>query len=358
MKLTVQFVRVIAMAAIILNAGGCSENQGSQPVTTGPASPPLWGFVVEGLPDSDRLCELACQTTISPDMVVFFLQWPEPDRQQQAGFPENTLAAIWRQGAMPVLTWEPFYHLPDGSEHMISVRDICDGHYDAYIQKFAEAAATYGHPFLIRFAHEMNLSRYHWGGPADAYSPDSPAAYTRLFQYVVNKVKAHGAGNVLWVFCPNAESVPDTSADAETHWNRIASYYPGPDYVDVVGMDGYNWGTSRTQSVHGWVSRWQSFQVIFQAAYHELRAIAPEKPLFVFETGSVTAGGDRAQWVADMFDTLGTWKVHGVCWFQAEKENPWHLTLPADKVAIQAIRRRKSVAYRWLETQGGIDEKR
>ncbi|MDY6824636.1 MAG: glycosyl hydrolase [Thermodesulfobacteriota bacterium] len=181
--------------------------------------------------------------------------------------------------------------------------------------------------------------------PSGAYGPDSSAAYVRMFRYVADMVAARGADNIHWVFCPNAESVPDAD------WNRIAAYYPGAAYVDAVGMDGYNWGTTRTLSEHGWDSRWQSFQAIFQAAGRDLRTIAPGKSLFVFETASVTHGASREAWIAEMFDTLNAWDVRGVVWFQADKENQWWLALPADASAIQTVRRHIAPAQQWLYQQ-------
>ena len=67
------------------------------------------GFAIEGLPDASRMERLVCKITINPAMVVFFLQWPAPDRQQQAVFPDASPAAIWGHGAIPVLAWEHFY---------------------------------------------------------------------------------------------------------------------------------------------------------------------------------------------------------------------------------------------------------
>lgn len=331
----------IFLTLMLLHGGGCRS--GTDMGET--AIPFFWGFAIEGLPDASRMERLVCKTTVNPAMVVFFLQWPAPGSQQQSVFPDASLSAIWGHGAIPVLTWEPFYHESGGAEHMISATAICSGAYDDYIVRFADAARAYGRPFFLRFAHEMNLSRYHWGGPADAYGPDSPADYVRMFRYVADMVTARGADNIRWVFCPNAESVPDAD------WNRIAAYYPGSEYVDVVGMDGYNWGTSRSLSEHGWESQWQPFQSIFQTAYHELRAIAPEKPLFVFETGSVTHGGNREEWIEAMFATLNTWDVQSVCWFQADKENQWRLSLPRDAAALQTIRRHIAPARQWLDQQ-------
>jgi beta-mannanase len=130
---------------------------------------------------------------------------------------------------------------------------------------------------------------------------------------------------VLWAFCPNAESVPAPGYDPAASWNRAVHYYPGDRYVDVLGMDGYNWGLTFTKEEDGWDSRWKNFREVFEQIHLELRTLAPEKPLFVFETSTVDQGGDREAWIRDAFETLREWHLNGLIWFQAEKEQDWRL---------------------------------
>ncbi len=335
--------------------GGPTENTTALEKKT---TVPFWGFAVEGRPTAHQLFQLTVETAIVPDMIVFFVQWPAPDKQETAIFPTASINCIGAQGAIPVLTWEPFYRKPDNSEHMIAAETICNGAYDEYLARCAAAARTCNYPFLIRLAHEMNLRRYHWSGSIETYGPGSPERYRRLYRYVVNLFQRHGVSTVLWVFCPNAESVPDTSAQAESDWNRIAAYYPGAPYVDVLGIDGYNWGSTRTLKQHGWESRWQNFETIFREARRQLQALAPEKPLFIFETGCVSLGGERTVWLENAFTTLEDWRIRGICWFQAEKENDWRLTLDRDQSSIENIRNRTSEAGKWLQVWScGHDQK-
>jgi len=82
-------------------------------------------------------------------------------------------------------------------------------------------------------------------------------------------------------------------------WNTAATYYPGHDSVDVLGMDGYNWGTAHTKAIHGYDSSFRSFAAIFGPLHEELRTLAPGKPMMVFETASASNGGDKARWAAE-----------------------------------------------------------
>lgn len=290
----------------------------TQTALGGVAPPPWLGVALDGYPlTGTRLEAVAGEVGRRPDLVVFFLQWPA---EPEAGFfPWGSLDAIWETGAVPCLTWEPMV-LKDGEEQAVPWRRILEGDYDPYLVSFAEQAAAWGRPLVIRPAHEMNLVRYHWGTTRDAYGPESPAIYRRMFRYIVGVFDEAGADNVLWAFCPNAESVP------RVPWNRVSAYYPGDDCVDVLGMDGYNWGCTQTLEEHGWDSRWRSFREIFASLRSELRRLAPGKPLLVFETATVGRGAERRAWIREAGDALRAWGVRGVVWFQADKEQDWRLT--------------------------------
>ena len=196
------------------------------------------------------------------------------------------------------MTWEPMF-IKEGREVAIKGSEIISGAYDQYLISFAQEAKSWRRPLIIRLAHEMNLVRYHWGVERTDYGPSSPEIYRGLYRHVVDLFRCHNADNILWAFCPNAESQPHPKWDQEASWNQARHYYPGDDYVDLMGMDGYNWGTTQTEAQHGWNSRWQTFEEIFQPVYDDLRSISKTKPLVVFETACATRGGDKSQWIRE-----------------------------------------------------------
>lgn len=283
------------------------------------------GAALDGYPiTSARLTRVKHEMGRSPEIAVFFLQWPSVKNQTSAAFPEASLTAIWDSGAIPCLTWEPMYYM-EGQEVMIPYQDLLRGAYDPYLLEFARQAAAWNRPFMIRFAHEMNLARYHWGTGPSGYGPESPRIYREMFHHVASIFEKTDAQNVVWVFCPNSESVPNASYDPSAAWNRIEAYYPGDRYVHVLGMDGYNWGTTQTKAIHGWDSRWREFAAIFQPAWNTLRHLSPNKPIMVFETATVDQGGDKGIWVKNAFKTARAWDLTGLVWFQVKKEYDWRL---------------------------------
>ena len=299
---------------------------------------PDWGFAVDGNPVTSRqILALTEGTKLAPKLIVFFQQWPEETTARE--FPQASLAALAEAGAEAVITWEPmFYRRSDGAETMIAAARILAGDYDAYIESFARQAAAWRRPIMIRFAHEMNLSRYHWGGTAAEYGSASPERFRAMWRHVVGLFRRAGATNVRWAFCPNCESVPGVGNPSAAPWNTARAYYPGDDYVDVLGMDGYNWGTTQTPERHGWRSAWRGFASTFGGLRAELRALAPAKPLYVFETASASAGGDKSAWLVEMSATARAWNLAGVVWFEADKEVDWRLLTGVSPPALQPIR--------------------
>ncbi len=307
----------------------------------------MWGFALDGYPvTDDRLRAVEEETGIRPDIVVFFLQWPEHGGSDAAGFPRESLDAIWKRGAAPCITWEPMYY-EDGKEVMISYERLLKGEYDRYIRRFAEGAARWEKPVMIRFAHEMNIKRYHWGTGENEYGPKSPSLYKKMFRYIVDRFRKAGAGNVLWVYCPNAESVPNASYDPSASWNTLSQYYPGNAYVDILGIDGYNWGTTRKKEKHGWGSSWKTFAEIFELPCRELRAVAPSKPLIIFETATTGQGGNKAEWVKGAINVAGKLGIEGIVWFQSNKELDWRINMNGDRSYVSLIR--SSPSQEWIE---------
>jgi mannan endo-1,4-beta-mannosidase len=309
--------------------------------------PPEFGFAVEGLPTRSELKTLVSDTGVQPRLVLFYLQWPQ--KPEAGSFPGVTLRAIESIGALPVLTWEPMLVDPEKGEQAIPAERITSGKYDLYLEQIARGCRQFGKLMLIRFAHEMNLANYHWGGAPAEFGPDSPARYRAMYRYVVAKFRTQRAGNVRWVFCPNSDSVP-----AE-QWNRIAAYYPGGDVVDVVGLDGYNWGTTQTKAANGWDSQWRTFESIFSAPLTELKQVAPGKPVGVFETSSAYLGGNKEEWVMSALDSARSLGLGALVWFQVNKEIDWRLQTQVSEAVRSAIQKQNAsipAGFRWLGSAG------
>lgn len=257
------------------------------------------GLYADGAPsDMSPVTNVEKATGTKASVVNFFVSDAE-------GFPLSRAQTVAAHGATPLVTLE-FWSTQNGG-----VSTITNGSKDAYLGAFADSAKAFGHEVWLRPLHEMNGSWYPWSGSAPN---NSPAAVAAAYRHVEDVFRAHGASNVKFVWCPNNESTPNKPGYG------IRDYWPGEDYVDYVAIDGYNFGTSQK-----W-SGWRSFSQAFGPAYQTVTGLTG-KPLFIAETGSSELGGNKAQWISDMFAQIPSAfpRVRGVVWFDANKETDWRV---------------------------------
>ncbi len=213
-------------------------------------------------------------------------------------------------GRIPVVTW--------GSGAPPSTRTIASGKEDGWIRERARASRSLG-AFFLRPLWEMNGDWSPWNAAGDLErTKDYIAAWRRVHRLF----QEEGATNAIFVWSPNAEDIP------QEPWNHWMNYYPGDAYVDWVGMDGYNWGT--TQPWH----RWRSLATVFGPLY---RDFAGQKPIMVAETASTEVGGDKAEWIRDALASIKDMPhIKAVVWFHANKETDWRVN--SSQASLQEFR--------------------
>jgi Glycosyl hydrolase family 26 len=198
-----------------------------------------------------------------PVIVSSYKQW------DFAPFVRAELRAVWKRGAVPMITWEPMsYH---GRRYPL--RGIARGRYDRYVQRAARAAAAWGRPVLLRFAHEMNGDWYPWRQGVEG---NTARRYKHAWRRVVRIFRRAGADNVKWVWTPYTSQYGKFP---------FKPFYPGDKWVDWVGFDGFNWGYG---------GRYYSFRQIFGSSYRVLSRIST-RPMIIAETG--TYDRDKARWI-------------------------------------------------------------
>lgn len=237
-----------------------------------------------------RLSRYARTVGREPVIVSSYKSWGlEP-------FPRDEMEDVWNHGAVPLVTWEPWTY----TERPISLRGIAAGRYDRYVHRVGRSAAAWGRPILVRFAHEMNGDWYPWGRGRDG---NTPRIYRKAWKRLVRVFRTEGASNVEWVWTPNVNngSYP------------FAQYFPGDEWVDWVGLDGFNWGTD---------GQWRSFTEIFGPSYEALGRLST-RPMIVAETASNESGGDKAAWVASALrrEIPRFSRIRGVVWFSEDFED-------------------------------------
>ncbi|MFA5411274.1 MAG: glycosyl hydrolase [Candidatus Omnitrophota bacterium] len=295
-------MRLIILAFVVfllISAGACAR---------GPGEGCFTGAFLADKPDKEAIMNFERRYAKKPYLVMVFVDWKN--------FPgQEAIAAIYERGSVLFLTWEPWDAV---TKKAIDYDGLLSGKYDAYITEFAGRMAAIGKTVFLRFGHEPNGNWYPWSG--QKIGADKFVGMYRRVKDIFNK---NNCTNVKWVFCVNWEDVPEEN-------NYFLRYYPGPDYADYVGIDGYNWGNTRS-----W-SRWMSFREIFAKRYSEVLPLG--KPVFISEFSSASSGGDKKLWIKEaMRDIKKMKKVRGFLLFNLDKEADW--SFPADKESGRELKK-------------------
>ena len=148
---------------------------------------------------------------------------------------------------IPVVSW---------SCNGIPFSTVASGTYNSVIDNTALAIKNFGYPIFLRYAWEMNTGA---SSSCQGGSLTPGADFIAAWQLIYSRFKALGVTNVAWLWNPNNN--PDAS-----------SFYPGTDYVDWIGFDGYDF------------QQQGDFGNVFSPFYNVFKSYG--KPLFIGETGA------------------------------------------------------------------------
>jgi hypothetical protein len=220
----------------------------------------------------------------------------------------HVIGAVTDSGRIPLITWQPSRE-GNGSawDGEFQLRRIVNGHFDSLIRTWANDLRKTGSPIYLRPFHEMNGNWYPWSATVNG---NSTRQFRKAWRRVHRIFQRRGADNVRFVWSPLNVDVPAIPS------NRMERYYPGHRYVDVLALDGYNWGS-------GGPGGWASFRQVFGSAFRRISKIGPQ-PIWIAEVASAHDGGDKAAWVRDMWRTAARWRrLKAIVWFDLNKERDW-----------------------------------
>lgn len=195
------------------------------------------------------------------------------------------------------------------------------GERDEEIREFARKAKEFGHPFLFRLNNEMNTDWTSYSGVVNLSDPD---IYKEVWKRYYRIFQEEGVDNAIWVFNPNGENYPPCN------WNNFLAYYPGDEYVQMIGLTGYNTGTYYQEETG---EKWRSFETIYDRLEEEYMPFFSKFPWIITEFASSSHGGDKAQWIRDMFGKIGDYEnIKLAVWFSSADVD---LSDPANPVAAR-----------------------
>lgn len=242
-------------------------------------------------------------------------------------FPLETAKWIRTNGAIPYirLMLRSKNHAIGKPEKAFALQSIIDGKFDNDLKAWGQEAASFGSPLIVEYGTEVNgewfgwNGKFHGGGKKDGFgdpdNADGPERFVEAYRHIVNMVRATGARNITWVFHLDASESP------ETEWNRFENYYPGPDYVQWIGVSCYG-----PQTPTDGAEECFTFRDKFDPIYKRIVKLAPEKPVMIAEFGCTTGNPHvkAEDWAkAALGDILsGRWpNVRGFSWWNERWEN-------------------------------------
>ena len=281
-------------------APGAGGNGAAAGDDLGPLLTPAQGALLGAHVGTGTLAELEATLGRKLAVVHKFYAWRD-------NWP-SWVATTLQGGQIPLVTWEPW----TGGVG-IPLDEILGGTHDAMLRERARAAKAVAARFFLRWGHEMNGNWYPWDGFHNGKNAAAVAKYVAAYRHLHDLFTAEGASNVIWVFCPNFESVP------RDDWNKWTGYYPGDAYVDWMAFDGYNRGTSEDGST------WRSFATVTGLIYPGLAAKG--KPIMIAETASTEDGGDKAAWIKAILPALRSSfpAIKALIWFHTIKSTDWRV---------------------------------
>lgn len=177
--------------------------------------------------------------------------------------------------------------------------DIYRGEYDEYFRKLAASFKNYGKPVYLRLNNEMNTDWTSYSACATLCDPEMFVyAWQRMYDIFIEE----GVDNTIWIFNCQDNSWPGRN------WNHYLRFFPGVEYVQYIGLTAYNGGHSS----------WDSFDTLYAPLRDKLNEYFSEWPWIIGEFGCNAMGGDRPQWIRDMFSVLHEYpNIKAAIWFSA-----------------------------------------
>ena len=225
--------------------------------------------------------------------------------------PVEGIKKAYEEGKIIELTLQTSTVMNENLDGYNPVFDILDGMYDWRFRIMANQIKEIGHPILFRLNNEMNSD---WTSYGSSACLDDPEIYVELWRKIYNIFKDEGVDNAIWIFNPNDESYPPCG------YNSTIAFYPGDEYVQLFGVTGYNTGTYYAVE-NG--EKWKTFSEIYDNIMEKHHKIYGKFPWIITEFASSSVGGDKVQWINDMFDNIKNYpNIKMAFWFNSADIDP------------------------------------
>jgi mannan endo-1,4-beta-mannosidase len=301
MRLKALIILAASVAILLAGAVVIAMSRSNAPDPSGSAADPMdyLGVYEPGTPGSYASIDKFAQSIgRQPNIVLYYQPWLG---QFQSGFATEAL----EHGATTLV------QLSTGNASMAS---IASGQYDSYWESYAHEVKAFGAQVILSFDHEMNGDWYSFG-----YRHTPPSTFVDAWRHVVTIFREQGAKNVTWMWTVNIiDSGDKKTADPGPWW-------PGSQYVNWVGIDGYYRSYSQT------------FAQLFGPTIADVRELTRD-PMLIAETGVALSAGQPEK-IADLFTGVRTFGLLGFVLFDQDGiykyVQTWRITSPAAFAALR-----------------------
>lgn len=187
--------------------------------------------------------------------------------------------------------------------------DAYQGNYNAEWEAFGRSVAAKYPDAYIRLGWEMNIKDWYYKA-----TPENATQWIQAYRHAITSIRK-GSDQFQFIFNPNLGKGQTGTEDATL-------FYPGDEYVNLIGIDAYDWWpgytnetniASHRDSEYGW-NWWLNF-----ARQHNKKFCVPE---WGIATANPNSGGDNPVYINFVYAWLKANKewIQMECYFQ-ESDN-------------------------------------
>lgn len=251
-----------------------------------------------GITSLKNVKEISNQINEKFDIVSLYMAWKKDIHNS---FPQSLLDSIYMQKSIPMITWEPWLNSFESEstkgKHLYEL--ISEGYFDQYIAGFAEKLKELHKPIFLRFAHEFDNPFYPWYVSGNDASKRFKKAWIHTYEIFIN----NDATNVIWIWNP---------------WKseNVASFYPGIEYVDWIGVNILNYGELNQDGIS------DEFVNLYQPFHNEFKNL-PTTPVMISEFGTLKKNQKQDQWFKNAFVAIENKfkEIKSVIYFTSKVDN-------------------------------------
>lgn len=252
-----------------------------------------------GISNLQNVKKVSNQINEKFDIVSIYIAW---EKNIESNFPNLMLDSIYSQKSIPAITWEPWltsFGDELNGKHVFDL--IIEGYFDNYIEDFAKKLKKVQRPIFFRFAHEFDNPFYPWHLKGN----DAAVKFKKAWIHTYEIFKNNDAVNVIWVWNPWKSA-------------NIASYYPGKEYVDWIGVNILNYGNLNKDEI------WHDFKSLYEPFHIEIENL-PSAPVVISEFGSLKKEQRQDEWLKDAFVSIQNDfnEIKSVIYFNSKVDNNW-----------------------------------